>query len=33
MDILKYGPDVEVLEPKSLRNAVKTRLQDATAKY
>jgi predicted DNA-binding transcriptional regulator YafY len=33
MDILKYGPDVEVLEPESLRDAVKTRLRDAAAKY
>lgn len=33
MDILKYGPDVEVIEPQSLREAVEKRLLDATAQY
>ncbi len=33
MDILKYGPEVEVLAPKSLRQAVKQRLQKALRHY
>ena len=33
MDILKYGPDVEVLEPESLRDRVRERLQQAAAQY
>lgn len=33
MDILKYGPDVEVVEPKELRDAVACRMAEALAKY
>lgn len=33
MDILKYGPDVEVVAPASLRDAVAGRLQSALAQY
>ena len=33
MDILKYGPDVEVVSPKPLRRKVKQRLADAVARY
>jgi len=33
MDILKYGPDVEVLAPDELRRQVRDRLQDALQKY
>jgi predicted DNA-binding transcriptional regulator YafY len=33
MDILRYGPDVEVLAPKALRETVATRLRDAVAQY
>jgi predicted DNA-binding transcriptional regulator YafY len=33
MDILKYGPDVQVLAPDSLRNAVATKLRSAAALY
>ena len=33
MDILKYGPDVEVILPTSLRNRVKRRLIAAVARY
>jgi len=33
MDILKYGPDVEVLKPTSLRNQVQQKLQQAAANY
>jgi predicted DNA-binding transcriptional regulator YafY len=33
MDILKYGPDVEVTSPQELRQAVATRLQQAAARY
>jgi predicted DNA-binding transcriptional regulator YafY len=33
MDILRYGPDVEVVEPTALRNAVKERLSQAVALY
>ena len=33
MDILKYGPDVEVLGPASLRQAVMERLQSSLNQY
>ena len=33
MDILRYGPDVEVLEPPSLRDAVADRLRAALSHY
>ena len=33
MDILKYGPDVEVLAPDSLRETVALRLREAAARY
>jgi predicted DNA-binding transcriptional regulator YafY len=33
MDILKYGPDVEVIAPASLRKAVAARLSEAAARY
>ena len=33
MDILKYGADVEVLAPESLRKAVAGQLQQAAALY
>jgi len=33
MDILKYGPDVKVLRPKKLRDAVAARLSGAAAQY
>jgi predicted DNA-binding transcriptional regulator YafY len=33
MDLLKYGPDVEVVSPQALRNAVKKRLQLALQTY
>lgn len=33
MDILKYGPDVEVLGPAALRRKVRARLQAAAAQY
>jgi predicted DNA-binding transcriptional regulator YafY len=33
MDILKYGPDVEVIGPKALREAVAKRLEAASQKY
>ena len=33
MDILRYGPDVEVLAPKSLKNAVVDRLEKNLARY
>ncbi len=33
MDILKYGPDVEVMEPDSLRGEVARRLQEAALIY
>jgi len=33
MDVLKYGPDVEVVEPKGLRTGVQRRLRDALARY
>jgi len=33
MDICHYGPDVEVIEPDSLRQAVSRRLKDAASQY
>jgi len=33
MDILRYGPDVEVIEPESLREAVAASLEAAAALY
>lgn len=33
LEILKYGPDVEVIAPADLRQEVITRLQDALARY
>ena len=33
MDILKYGPDVEVMRPASLRREVRARLAAAVARY
>jgi proteasome accessory factor C len=33
MDILKYGPDVEVLEPAALRERVRALLAEALQKY
>jgi len=33
MDILKYGPDVEVVSPAALREKVKQHLADAIARY
>ena len=33
MDILKYGPDVEVVSPTQLRKSVKQRLAAAMARY
>ena len=33
MDILRYGPDVEVLAPSNLRSAVQSRLQNALELY
>ncbi len=33
MDILKYGPDVEVIEPISLRTAIMQRLQQSLKNY
>jgi predicted DNA-binding transcriptional regulator YafY len=33
MDILRYGPDVEVLSPKSLKEGVKNQLKAALAQY
>ena len=33
MDILKFGPDVEVLGPASLRQAVMERLRSALNQY
>ncbi len=32
-DILKHGPDVEVLAPESLRKRVKQALEDAAWRY
>ncbi len=33
MDILKYGPDVEVVEPQSLREVVRIQLEKALENY
>lgn len=33
MEILKYGPDVEVMAPDHLRQAVARRVQEAAARY
>lgn len=33
LEILKYGPDVEVLQPQSLRSEIHNRLLDAVKKY
>ena len=33
LDILRYGPDVEVLDPPELRQAITSRLQQALAQY
>jgi len=33
MDILKYEPDVEVVAPETLRNAIIERLQNALNNY
>lgn len=33
MDILKYGPDVEVIEPETLRRQLHERLEAALAHY
>jgi predicted DNA-binding transcriptional regulator YafY len=33
MDIMKYGPDVEVLAPDSLRKQVAGLLREAAARY
>lgn len=33
MDILKYGPDVEVIAPEDLRSAVKEQLESAASQY
>jgi predicted DNA-binding transcriptional regulator YafY len=33
MDVLKYGPDVEVIAPGGLRAAVQQRLRDALGRY
>jgi len=33
MDILKYGPDVEVMEPPALRESIRKRLDAAAEKY
>jgi len=33
MDILRYGPEVEVVAPESLRERVKTRLAEALKRY
>jgi predicted DNA-binding transcriptional regulator YafY len=33
MDILKYGPDVEVMAPEFLRALVAERLRAASARY
>lgn len=33
MDVLKYGPDVEVLAPDALREAVRARLREAALQY
>jgi predicted DNA-binding transcriptional regulator YafY len=33
MDVLRFGPDIEVLEPVELREAVATRLREALELY
>ena len=33
MDILKYGPEVEVLKPKKLRDAIVEQLKAASRQY
>lgn len=33
MDVLRYGPDVEVISPKSLKNGVVKQMQDALNQY
>ncbi len=33
MDILKYGPDVEVVAPQELREAVAARIREANMRY
>ena len=33
MDILRYGPDVQVLAPQSLRNQIRNRLKDTLERY
>ena len=33
MDILRYGPDVEVVSPAGLRDKVKKRLKAALSRY
>jgi len=33
MDILKFGPDVEVLAPASLRKSVEERIRAAASRY
>ena len=33
LEILRFGPDVKVIEPVSLRDAVRTRLQNAVDQY
>jgi predicted DNA-binding transcriptional regulator YafY len=33
MDLLRFGPDVEVVEPAELRDAIKQRLALALAQY
>jgi len=33
LDILRYGPDVEVLEPPELREQVRTQLTKALERY
>jgi predicted DNA-binding transcriptional regulator YafY len=33
MDVLRYGPDVEVLAPDALRVAVREQLEQAAARY
>ena len=33
MDILRYGPDVQVLAPQGLRNQIRIRLKDTLERY
>jgi len=33
LEIMRYGPDVEVLEPESLRQQVRERLRQALERY